>query len=311
MAQTLLQPETRQTSGEYTTPLGWESANHVVSGFTHELEFELLLETHGVNPADKTSIEYAHALSDYAREYTDTVKNDPKTDQKQLAQVSILANTPYFMHIQKQVAYFDYDLDRHQRLSDEDWNQFQSFKPYLIWFNQQISDYAYSSPSEKITDVDAALISQVEHLFPEELSLIEKEVKQVVRGARTEAVARELLDRTSIDFSPGTVEDDLHGGDFIVLHNGHRIKVDIKSSRSSVARVRHGYEEMEKRNISYAISINKHDKTREQHVIVLYPGFRDKDLGDSLRLQLPDDIIQQHADYVAQQLHLAFDEIGL
>jgi hypothetical protein len=311
MPQTLLKPKINQENNTYTTPIGWVPAERIVSDFTHELEFEQLLETHGVNPNDRSSIQYAHALSDYVREYTDKVRENPETDQKRLSQICILANTPYFMHIQKEVAYFEYDLDRHQRLSDEDWNEFQDFKPYLIWFNQQISDYAYSSPSEKITDVDAALISQVEHLFPEELSFIEKEVKQVVRGARTEAVARELLDRTPIDFSPGTVEDDLHGGDFIVLHNGHRIKVDIKSSRSSVARVRGGYEEMEKRNISYAISINKHDKTREQHVVVLYPGFSDKDLGDSLRLQLPDDIIQEHADYVAQQLSLAFEEIGL
>jgi hypothetical protein len=74
MPQTLLKPKINQENNTYTTPIGWVPAERIVSDFTHELEFEQLLETHGVNPNDRSSIQYAHALSDYVREYTDRPK---------------------------------------------------------------------------------------------------------------------------------------------------------------------------------------------------------------------------------------------
>ena len=126
-------------------------------------------------------------------------------------------------------------------MSDEEWQYYQDFKPYMIWYNQLLSDYAYTNPLAALSALNSALIAQALPSFPGESEAVERNLKRATRGARTEAASRELLDRTDLDYSPGTIEDDLRGGDLIVTYGGHRDKVDLKSALNHVAAPRGAY----------------------------------------------------------------------
>ncbi|MBC7943274.1 hypothetical protein H7X68_02130 [Candidatus Saccharibacteria bacterium] len=288
-------------------PSSWVDAHNIVQKFTTESAFIDKLSNDDSQPPDITSVEYANALSVHAQEYCDA----RKISQSQSDQIKLLANVPYYLHNQKESSYYENERDvRH--LTDEEWQYYQGFKPYMIWYNQLLSDYVYTNPQATLSDMDTALIEQALPSFPGELESVERNIKAAVRGARTEAVSRELLDLTQIDYSPGTIDDDLRGGDLIVIYKGNRVKVDIKSAISDIAAVRGGYSEIDKHHLTFAIFKARrdgHDKTK--HVVVIFPGFTDSDLGDSLSLQLPEKDIQKHADSLAKQLQLAFDELHL
>ena len=311
MTQTYLPTERTLDTITSPTPSGWIEAHNLVQGFLAEPTFIDALSSSGLHPIDKTSVEYAKALSVYAGEYCDTHEQDKSIGQGQADQIKLLSNIPYYLHNQKEISYYENERDvRH--LTDEEWQYYQDFKPYMIWYNQLLSDYAYTNPHGTLSDVNTALMNQALPSFPGESEAVERNIKRATRGARTEAASRELLDRTPIDYSPGTIEDDLRGGDLIVTYKGHRVKVDIKSSLSDIAAVRGGYAEIDQHQLSYAILKARRDgNDKAKHVVVIFPGFTDADFGDSLSLQLSDETIQTHANSLAHQLTLAFHELQL
>jgi len=290
------------------TPNEWSEAAKTVRQFSSEPAFLEMLQTERISPTDPTTVEYANALSVYAQDYCDVYGQDGTVEQSELEQVRLIANAPYFLHVKKEVSFYEHKRST-QGLNKDEREYYQGFKPYMVWYNQALSDYAYSNPNEKMSDLNKALIEQSLVAFPRETGVVEREIKMATRGGRTEAVARSLIDLTSIDYAPGTIEDDLKGGDFIVMHNGNRVKVDIKSSLSSIAHIRGGYDQIEKQQITYAISKDKRSSDKSQHTVVLFPGFTDSDIGDSLSLNLSQPDIQKRADFVAKQLNLAFAEL--
>ena len=311
MTQTYLPTERTLDTITSPTPSGWIEAHKLVQGFLAEPTFIDALSSSGLHPIDKTSVEYAKALSVYAGEYCDTHEQDKSIGRGLADQIKLLANASYYLHNEKEISYYENERDvRH--LTDEEWKYYQDFKPYMIWYNQLLSDYVYTNPHGTLSDVNTALINQALPSFPGESEAVERNIKRATRGARTEAASRELLDRTPIDYSPGTIEDDLRGGDLIVTYKGHRVKVDIKSSLSDIAAVRGGYSEIDEHQLNYAILKARRDgNDKAKHVVVIFPGFTDADFGDSLSLQLSAETIQTHANSLAHQLTLAFHELQL
>jgi hypothetical protein len=278
----------------------WGEALGIIRSFSAELHL-----------LDITSVDYAKALSERATEYCEEHRQVDSLTTDQIDQIKLLANTPLYLHNEKELSFFDSEKHR-RRLPDDEWQYYQDFKPYMIWYNQLLADYAYTNRHDTLSSLNNVLIQQALTHFPNEGDAVERHIERATRGARTEAVARELLDRTPIDYSPGTIEDDLHGGDLIVTYQGHRIKVDIKSSIAEIAAVRDGYDEIDAHHLRYAILITRKDGgDKAKHVVVLFPGFTDSDLGDSLSLHLPEVNIQEHADSMAKQLKLAFAELHL
>jgi len=283
----------------------WPQAMTIIHAFTSDVAFIELLDENHIDTHDVTSIDYANALSLYSENYI----HDKSINDTTFAQVALLANAPYFLHIQKEMAKFDHEKE-HRWLSDDEIRYLKGFKPYMAWFNQHISDYMYAHPTESMSDMNYSLAEISSSAFPGERDIIENELMQAMRGARTESITRQLLDRTSLQYDSGTPEDDLRGGDLMLIRNGQRVKVDIKSSISSIARLRGGYEQIDRQHISFGIS-HKHGTNKSDDVIELFPGFDRYDLGDSFSLNVPESDVQQHADYVAEQLHLALDQHGI
>ena len=300
-------------SNPTTSPLslGWSEAQTCVQQLATKPAFIERLTSAGLPNEDKTSLDYAKALSARAGDYCASREQDGSINRSLADQIKLLANVSFYLHNQKEISYYEQERDN-RRLTDEQWQYYQDFKPYMIWYNQLLSDYAYSNPRATLSDLNNNLIAQALPSFPGEIEAVERNVKRATRGARTEAASRELLDRTHLDYSPGTIEDDLRGGDLIVTYNGHRVKVDIKSSLSDVAAVRGGYQSINEHQLSYAILKTRRDgNDKAKHVVVLFPGFTDGDFGDWLSLQLPEQAIQKHADKLAAQLELAFRELQL
>lgn len=267
------------------------------------------LNRDGRPSSDRTTIEYSNALSKYANNFCDTYGQDGKMTSEQIDQIKLIANAPLFLHNKVEISY--YDTERKKRwLSDEEWKYYQDFKPYMIWYNQLLADYAYDNPQAKLSDMNKGLTEQSLSSFPGQTDMVEMYIKQATRGARTEAASRQLLDLTDIDYSPGTIEDDLRGGDLIVYYQGMRIKVDIKSSLSEIVKIQGGYGKIDNELSSYAILKKRSDHDDvERHVVVLFPGFSDADLGDSLGLQLPAEQMQQRANLMATQLRSAHKDL--
>lgn len=311
MIQTNVSTEPALDTTPRTTPPSWVEAHEIVQEFPLEPDFIDTLANTKQQPSDITTAEYAQALSQYAREYCEKREENKSIKQVQIDQIKLLANAPYYLHNQKDISFYENERDV-RRLTDEEWQRYQDFKPYMIWYNQLLADYAYTNPQAKLSDLDTALVQQALPYFPRESEAVERNLKQAARGARTEAISRELLDRTPIDYSPGTIDDDLRGGDLIVTYKGHRVKVDIKSSIGDIAAVRGGYDAIDTHHLRYAILKARSDgDDKAKHVVVLFPGFTDSDMGDFLSLQLPEENIQQHADSLTKQLHLAFAELQL
>lgn len=311
MTQTYLPTDRALDAIPSAPPSDWIEAHAAIQKISNEPAFIDTLSGAGLQPTDRTSLDYAKALSVYAGDYCETRERDESIERGLADQIKLLANAAYYLHNQKEISYYENERDvRH--LSDEEWQYYQDFKPYMIWYNQLLADYAYANPRATLSDMNTALITQALPSFPGEAEAVERHIKQATRGARTEAASRELLDRTPIDYSPGTIEDDLRGGDLIVTYKGHRVKVDIKSSLGDIAAVRGGYAEIDQHHLSYAILKARRDgNDKAKHVVVVFPGFTDEDFGDSLSLQLPDEVIQQHANSLARQLTLAFRELQL
>jgi hypothetical protein len=288
-------------------PTKWEIASDIVTGFTHDPAFLEFCINNNVDPDDNTKIDHANALSLYAEQFS-AENSDGSIEGSVLDQVTLIANTPYYLHVQKEMTFYHKEMEK-RWLNGDEMAYLDGFKPYVVWYNQKISDFMYQHPEGKMSTIKRALIEQSLDAFPRESHMVEREVSHVTHGARTEAATRQLLDRTDLEYDAGTPEDDLKGGDLIMIRNGKRIKVDIKSSLTAIAKLRGGYDQIEAKKITFAISKSKRDKNKLEHVIVLFPGFTDSDFGDSLYLTIPEKDIQNRALFIAKQLALAFQEL--
>jgi len=303
--------ESTRNNSERLSPSSWNEASRVVRGFTTEPAFIEALGSEGVSPTDSTTVEYANALSAYAESYYSVYGQDESTDPNQSTQIRLLASAPRLIHSQKEINFYQSE-GKKRNLTTEEKTYCNSFKPYLVWYNQLLSDYDFANPTGKMSEMSKALTEQSLLSFPYDSPLVESSIRKRMRGARTEAVSQQLLSRTSLDYSPGTANDDLQGGDVIVIHKGLRIKVDLKSSLDPIATIRGGYDKIFKDRICYAISKKASNHgNKENYVIVLFPGFTDSDLGDSLGLHLPEKDMQSRAENIERQIRLAFRELRL
>jgi hypothetical protein len=287
----------------------WSDAENLVSGFQFEPDFMAQLMRADAAPGDPTTREFADTLSAYSESFIAARELDQTINPDVAQQITLIANAPLYITTQEDLEYYENER-KHRRLPDDEWEYLQSLKAYVVWFNQQTSDYAYTHPDEHLTDVNKALIDSALNSHPKNAKMVEQHITNTTRGARTEAVTRQLLDIAGVPYQPGTAEQDRKGGDVIILYKGNEIKVDIKSSLSDIAYERGGYEEIQEKHLMYAINKRPKDKLSD-HVVKLYPGFEDKDIGDSLGIKPGTEFAASRSQLIAIQLQKAIQELGL
>jgi len=304
----------QNTTEQTTTPekqktSTWSSAEELVSGFQFEPDFISGLMKAGVSPSDPTTLEYANNLSAYSESFIAAREIDQTISPDLAQQITLVANAPLFVNNQEKLTSYESERKRY-RLPDDDWKDYQLLKQSVVVFNQQLSSYAYSHPDDRLSDVNKALVNSALNSHPRDARIVEKHITDTTRGARTEAVTRQLLDISGVPYTPGTAKDDGKGGDVIVHYKGNNIKVDIKSSLSDIAYVRGGYDEIENEHRLYAISKRPNEKVSD-HVVKLYPGFEDKDIGDALGIKPDTGFAITRSQLIAIQLQKAIQELGL
>lgn len=285
----------------------WREANAIVSQFTQDPIFIESLGAHNIDPSDKTNPNYMHALSLYAEDYLNARRTDELVSQDTQEQVLILANTPYFLHIQNELDYYELER-RHRRLDDEEHTYYATqLKPYAIWYNQMTSDFIYSHPESKVSDINGTLSDYSFSYFPRRERDVAHHIASTTRGARTEAVTRMLLDETGVEYRAGTAADDMRGGDIVIHYHEKSVKVDLKSSQKPIAKLREDGDALPPQQAVYAIVYDRRDKGEGS--LVLFPGFTDYDLGDNC--QLDTDVANEKTLILAVQLQRAFIEMNL
>lgn len=281
-----------------------QNSLNIVKNFENEPVFIEQLTKHGIDPHDRTSVDYANALSYYAQDYCNTRAD--MLEPKQSQEISLIASTPRMLHVSQEIAQYE-GMRKTRRLDDSEWSYLtQTLKPYSVEYNQNLSDYIFKYSDTNFKSLNETLADGAYDSFPHRESAVEQQIKIISRGARTEAVGRHLLEDTPIEYTPGTPEDDLRGGDIIIIYKGKRIKVDFKSSLDSIAKLRGGYDEITEKKLTYALVHNKRDQYGS---IVLFPGFTDNDLGDNCRL--PKKMAEERSFSIMIQLQRACHELGL
>ncbi len=304
MSHTTINPEKPPKSIDFIASSSWKSANETIAAFAYEPLFMESLQNSGIDPLDRTSSEYANALSFYALDYCHTHADILAPDEA--AQITLIANAPYLSHVQRDLDHFEHER-KHRRLDNDEWSYLNdTLKPYAVWYNQRLSDYIYTHPNSNLSEINQTLSDSTISHFPHKEHEVTEKLHAITKGARKEAITRQLLDRTPIEYVPATPEEDLHGGDLIILYNGKRIKVDVKSSLDAIARIRGGYDEIESKGLMYAITRDKRDTYGS---IVLFPGFTEAELGNNCRL--PADGLDERAMMLAIQLQRACVELGV
>ncbi|MFZ1301932.1 MAG: hypothetical protein WAQ27_05180 [Candidatus Microsaccharimonas sp.] len=289
----------------------WDEAERIVTGFQFEPDFIAHLMAQDVSPSDPTTSEYIDSISAYADSYIDVHTQDETLSEDLAAQVQLVANAALFVERQKELSHYEAKLRHTRRLPDDEWRYFQdTLMPYVIWYNQRLSDYVYAHPDDKLSAVNRALTTTALNSHPHDAEAVEHSVTDTMRGARKDAVTRQLLDIAGVPYRPGSQEEDRKGGDIIVTYKGHDVKFDIKSSLIAIADERGGYDEIAEKHLMYAINKRKGEKVSD-HVVKLYPGFEDIDLGDSLGINPDSEFARTRSTVVAGQIMRALNELGL
>jgi hypothetical protein len=306
---TLLQQTESSPNLEKQPTSTWSQAEEIVADFQFDPNFIARLMKDGIAPSDLTSPQYADALSAYSESYLEANSIDQPENPNVSRQVTLIANAPLFVNSQKDLTHYETKRIRERRLPSNEWEHLQALKDYTVWFNQELSDYVYTHPNEKLSDINKALIKSALNNHPNDSELVEQSITDTTRGARTEAVTRQLLDVAGVPYDPGTAEQDRKGGDIIVHFQGHDIKVDIKSSLIAIADARGGYDAITEKHLMYAINKRPGEKVAD-HVVKLYPGFEDIDLGDSLGIKPDSQFSITRSQNIAIQLMKAVKELG-
>lgn len=299
------QKELLTTSPEVAYDNQLDEAHKVVSDFSQDSLFIESLLDKGVDPEDTTSYGYMAALSAYAEDYVANLGD--MYDPRVVTEISLLANAPLMIYVSNQIQHYESQRSGGHRLNQESWSYLQNeLKPYSVWFNQKLSDYMVDHDTTKFSDIIEALTDTTLEHFPHHEEDVESHLTNIARGARTEAVGRQLVALTGLQYAPGTPEDDLRGGDIVVVYKGKRIKIDFKSSLDQIAKHIGGYDAVEEKHQMYAVRHFKRDKYGS---ILLFPGFTDGDLGDACRL--PQKVAEERAFQMSIQLQRAFHEMHL
>lgn len=288
----------------------FETASRIIDDFSHQEVFHDGLRQQGVDPDSRGSYEYASVLSGYAEQYTQHFTDE--YDSRTLDEVLLLADAPLALYIAQDIVAYDTRRDHGEYLNDEEWADYKARKAYAVSYNQRLSGYMHEHGDIRFSDIVASLSDkgrEYTYFSPEDTHDI---MTTMARGARTEAVSQQILDKTDIPYRTGTAQEDLAAGDVIFFPDTLYIKGDEKSSLTAIAEIlgkgnlQRGYELIEKNGQLYAI---KESKTTEHDAIVFYPGFTDQELKNVCRL--PDDVAAKKAAVLQAQLKRAFKEMKL
>ncbi len=281
---------------ELTTSSSWDEVSDYVTNLTHEPDFIAYTEEQEL---EMSSMEYAETLSHYAE--TSIEQQGQLIDERAAAQIRLVANAPYVVHASLRINELKSRRRDGGKLPSHEWNELNTLKKKAIWYNQTMNDYMYTFDSESFSAISQTTSDQVLDHFVHD-SNTATTMEGIVRGARTEAATRHLLDDCSVPYRAATATEDLRGADVIVILPNGEYDIDVKRSLDQLAENNGGYNFTETKRL-YSIATNRQGHKR----ILFFPGFTDNDLGDNLRLSK--EATEARKDIIRAQLTLAINEM--
>lgn len=283
------EPTTPHYDSHLTTDqLGWDATSHYVTSLANDPDFIERSEALG---GDKYSIEYADLLAQFAEEKV--AQQEGLIEEKVATQIRLVANAPYMT--QASILINDYNERRKSsKLSRAEWDHLGQLKEQAVWYNQMLSNYLYENSDESFGSISQAISDQViDH--SQDVGSSAQIADGVIRGARTEAATRHLLEAAGIPFRTATIKEDLRGADIILMLPTGEYDIDIKKSLDKLAASQGGYD-FTKSGEMFVIKQDRNGKKK----LLLFPGFTDTDLGDKLKLD--EKTTNERKDIVAAQL---------
>lgn len=280
----------------------WEYATQFVSSLANDPNFIEYTTGLDIDSDSQRSFDYAYALSEYAESYVGEYAD--MFDEQAAEQIRIIANMPYAAYASVAIDLYNQRRKRGERLPESEWEHYNTLKAQTVWYNQMTNVYMYRHGNESFGTISqAAAGTMLDYVPHHDISLFEQKATDILRGARTEAAARhfiESLEPFGISVRAATIEEDLHGADIVVSFGSQQAYIDIKASLNKLAEEAHGYEFTEQGNMYHL----PHAKPGRQQNVLLFPGFTDNDLGDSMRLS--DKITDERRMAIGSQLTRIF-----
>ncbi len=267
----------------------WDASSRLVASFHSDPAFLETLQQNGIDNSDPSQYDYQTTLASFGDNYCSA--HSEILGQDEMTRIQLLSYAPANIANQLEADYYQ-EEKRHRRLSDEEYGYYNNIKEFTVWYNQLLSDYLYEHPETHMSTLNKALIESSLRHYRANSTDAEHSIKEVTKGARTEAVARQLLDTINRDepvlpYDRATAKEDLEGGDIILLHQTKRrgivrVKVDFKSSLSEIAALNNGYSTDGNTQDMHALSYHTDSRTgkREFSKIVLFPPINDSVLKD-------------------------------
>lgn len=255
-----------QTELETTTETSWDTASSYVAALAdHENFIDYTLQ-HGLEPE---TLEYADAFSNFTEYHIESTNLAEVMSEKEVTQISLLGATPYAA------------LANEQLTTTDSYDEKRALKDKLVWYNQTLSEYMHTYPEESFSELHQVIIeTAIDNTSHDMDTSVTSTMNGILLGARTEAATRTMFDEYGIPNRPATTEEDLRGADIFVSNpNGSEYPIDIKHSLDQLAKSSNGYDFASEKKM-YVIKSFKNGEKR----ILLFPGFVDSDLGDTLTL---------------------------
>ena len=290
------EPPITTTETEHPTTSTWDHTSHYVTSLTNEPNFITYVEEQGIKQG---SIDYADALSRYADASLE--QQEGLIDEQTATRIRLVANAPYITHASLEINELRRRRMAGRRLPPDEWDRFNALKHQAVWYNQMLNDYMYEHDNESFSTIAQTITEQALDNLPSHTHQAATTMEGILRGARTEAATRHFFDDAEIPYRPATIEEDLRGADVILTMPDGEYAIDIKKSLDQLAENNGGYDFEEN---SRFYSIADHNGRKK---ILLFPGFTESDLGNSLRLS--PETTDQRKDKIRAQLSMAWAEI--
>ncbi len=285
--------KTEPTAFQYDSHLtsdqsAWDDISRYVTSLTSEPDFVQRTEAPS---KDKYSAEYADELARFADEKL--AQQEELVDAKTTTQVRLVANAAYMTHASAMINSYN-EQRKSSKLSRVEWNHLGQLKEQVVWYNQMLSSYLYDNSDESFSAISQAISDQtIDHA--QDVEGAAQLIDGVIRGARTEAATRHLLEAAGIPFRTATAKEDLQGADIVLTLPTGEYHIDIKKSLDKLAASQGGYDFTK----SGEMFVIRQDHTGKKKLL-FFPGFTDSDLGDKLRLD--EKTTAERKDIVAAQL---------
>lgn len=298
-----LEPTAHQLYEQNTETTAWEDSSSYILSLKNDANFIEYLHGHSIDSNDPTSPDYIHGLSLYTQWLVE--HDDNMTSPQSLDQILLAGMSPHHVMNSMTIRLYEQKREAEGRLPDDEWNHYNELKKESVEYNQLLSNYMHTFDHESFSTISQSLIDSAADHFPHEtLSAAIGNLENTLKGARTEAAARHLIgDSAGIPSRPATTSEDLQGADIVVQHNNRDYSIDIKSSYAQLEHANPGHDFAEKQQLYH---VQEHLKSNT-HRILLFPGFTEKVLGDSLRLSKEQ--TENLALRILVQLDLAIREI--